>query len=114
MKTSWVIGLVMFYLLILGLEMVMTGSTTFAPSVTSQQSVLTSPTIVTETNVVTQAVAFFSNLGDYISVLIPMLGLWSPTVFSGIMLWVWWFVCFPIDVGIVVTILWILRGVGGT
>lgn len=112
MKTSWIIGIVMLYLGILFLEMVTTGSSTFASSVTSQQGVLTSPTVAGTTGVIAQAFTFVSNVKAYLDVLIPMLGLWSPTVFSGIMSWVWWFTCFPIDVGIVVSIIWIARGVG--
>ncbi len=114
MKTSWIIGALMFYLGILFVEMVMTGSAIFAAGVTANQGILTSPTITGTTGVIAQAFTFVSNVKAYLEVLVPMLLLWSPTVFSGVMGWFWWFICFPLDVGLVVSIIWIARGVGSS
>jgi uncharacterized membrane protein len=106
MKTSLIIGVVQLYLVIVFCEMVVTGASIFAPALTSQQGVLSSPTMASSS-----IATFITNAGQFLAALIPALLLYSPTVFSGNMAWVWWFTCFPIDVGIVASIIWIVRGV---
>lgn len=109
----------MAWLLIFSLEMFVTGGVDFSAvtssNVTNYAATNTtsfmSPTLAESTNLFTAAWAVITNVGTYLWFILQILFLWCPTVFSGYMLWFWWFVCFPIDVGIVFSIVSIVRGV---
>lgn len=118
MKTSWIIAIVMAYLLIFALEVFVTGGLTFASTssgvdniASSNQSALSTPDIAESSNVFTAAWAVVKGVASYLKILIGMLFLWMPTVFTGYLVWFWWFVCFPVDVGMVFSIVSIVRGV---
>ena len=109
----------MIYLLIFALEMFATGGTVFGAKTssgieniaTSNQTGLLLPVVTESTNVFTAAWAEITNVAAYLQVLIGILGLWAPTVFSGYLIWFWWFVCFPVDCGLIASIVFIVRGV---
>jgi hypothetical protein len=122
MKTSWIMGIMMVYLLILSLEMIATGGTVLGASASYQvdsanytfaqgAGKLVAPEISNSSNVIAQAWSAISNIGPYLNIAIAILLLWSPTLFAGNMIWVWWFVCFPTCVGMVFSIISIARGV---
>jgi len=114
MKTSWIIGVVMLYLIIMGLESWATGGTTLGSSgniATSSQSTLMSPPLAESTNLFSSAWAVVTNVAFYLRDLMGIFILWSPTVFSGYLIWVWWGVCFPVDVAMVFGIVAMVRGV---
>lgn len=113
MKTSWIIGVIMFYLLILGLELMITEGTLFSNAVTRNVGTLYQPELAAQSNIVTQGIAILSQIGEYIVAVLEVLFLWSPSVFSGYMIWVYWFVCFPVACAMFFgIILSSIRGVG--
>ena len=114
MKTGWVIGVLMMYLIIMGLEMWASGGVSFNTGsnvATTNQSTLMSPQLTESSNIFTGAWAVMNNVATYIVTLVGVFILWSPTVFSGDLLWLWWAVCFPVDVGMVFGIVGMIRGV---
>ncbi len=119
MKTSWIIGCVMMYLLIFFLELFATGGHVFSTTTssnmtnmaTTNQASLMAPTFAESTNVFTGAWAVVTGVAPYLKIILQMLFLWMPTVFAGYLVWFWWFICFPIDCGMVVSIVFIARGV---
>jgi hypothetical protein len=86
-------------------------SSNISNPVADNSSLLMSPTIAESTNIFTAAWAAITNVASYLSIIIQIIFLWCPTVFSGYLLWFWWIICFPIDVGIVFSIVTIVRGV---
>ncbi len=118
MKTSWIIGVVMLYLLIFACEVFVTGGTTLAGTtssgvtniVTDNSTSLMSPNLQESTNAFTSAWAIATGVARYLSLIIQVLFLWCPTVFSGYMIWFWWFICFPVDCGMIFSIVTIIRG----
>ena len=111
MKSSWVMGIVMMYLLILALEMMVTGGSVFASIPSSNQSIFMQPDISSSGGVIADLWTIITNVGRYLKVFAEILVLWAPTVFSGYLLWIWWFICFPIDCMMVFAIVTIARGV---
>lgn len=118
MKTSWIIGLVMAWLLIFALEMFATGGTSFASTssgirniATENQTALLAPTLQQSTSVFTGAWATITGVADYLRVILNIIFLWCPTVFYGYLLWVWWFICFPVGCGFAASLVFIVRGV---
>jgi hypothetical protein len=109
----------MIYLLIFACEMFATGGTVFGAKtssgienvVTTNQTALMAPTLQDSTNVFTGAWAAITGVAFYLKVLLGVMFLWAPTVFTGYLIWFWWFICFPIDCGLVASIVFIVRGV---
>lgn len=121
MKISWVLGVIMFYILILCCELfathgggsVYSSNTTveFTNVATQNQSLTIEPSYLTSSSTASAAWTVATNIGQTLGIISSFLVLWSPTVFSGNMLWVWWFVCFPTDVAMIFAILALVRGV---
>ncbi len=109
MKTSWFIGVVAMWLIIMACEMVVVGNST--PAGTSEISVIASPPITNLADFVSTAITMATNIGIFFFNLLSMFLLWSPSVFTGNWVWAWWFVCVPIDAGMVFGIVTVLRGV---
>ncbi len=110
MKSSWITGIVTLYLIILGAELMATGGTggsEFTNVATENTSIFTSPVYVS-----VNVLAWLDQAAQFLAYWAALLLLWSPTVFSGQMIWVWWFVCFPIDCAMIFTIFTIVKGVG--
>lgn len=112
MKTSWIIGIVMAYLIILACEMFATGGDVLAvPS--GIQPTLSGATVGVSgfSGVLSSATSAITHVVSYFIALLGIFFLWSPTVMSGYMIWFWWFVCFPVDCGMVFGLITIARGV---
>lgn len=112
------IAAIMIWFTIFGLEIMATGGSTFASTgsginnpVAANSSILQAPTIVESTNIFTAAWAVITGVAAYFKMWIQVLFLWCPTVFSGYLLWVYWFICFPFCCGIIFGIVTMLRGV---
>ena len=110
MKTSWIIGVMMLYLLIFAAEMMVTGGTAFNATQHSQLERLMAPTMTNQSGVVSGAVALVSNAGTYFVTFVSALFLWSPSVWTGYLVWFWLFICLPISIGMVIGVVTILRG----
>lgn len=113
MKQSWVVGIIMIYVILQGLTMVVQTSTTGESSV---WSILHNMYAVNLTqNVVISAVSsIFAAAGVVLAIfatLLQMIFLYYPALFSGVYLWFWFVVCFPIACGFVVSIVSVIRGV---
>ncbi len=119
MKSSWVMAIVMLYLVIFACEMFATGGTVFGAVTSSgmhnvateNQSTLIIPQLTNSGNVITQAWTIITNVGTYLATFIGILFLWAPTVWSGYMAWVYWFICFPVSCMMVFAIVSLARGV---
>ena len=110
MKTSWIIGVMMLYLLIFGIEMMVTEGDAFNVTQQDQLTALMSPAMTNQSGVVSGAVAFVANIGTYFATFVSALFLWSPSVWTGYLIWFWLFFCLPISVGMIVGVVTILRG----
>lgn len=115
MKISWIMAVVTLYLLILGCELMViggTGGSSFDNIVTTNQSVMIQPSVASSGSVSSGDYSLFQNVGNFLKVWIPIFTLTSPAVFSGHLIWFWWFVCFPIDCAMVFAVMTVIRGVG--
>jgi hypothetical protein len=112
MKQSWIMGVFMFYLVIFGLETIVTGGTVFSNNLTSSAGTLIQPSVIGSGNIAAQTWAIMSNIGGYIAAFVAAVFLWSPTVFSGYMVWAYWFICFPIACGMIYGVVSLIRGTG--
>jgi hypothetical protein len=65
----------------------------------------------TGTNWILQGVSQISAAWDFFSNFIKMLLLWNGTLWVGSWLWFYYFVCLPICAGVVISIVFVLRGV---
>ena len=108
MKTSWIIFIVLVYIAIFYFAGVAEYANQMnATTVASLQS-LGQPE---GTNWVLQGVSQIVRVWDYIKVFIQMLFLWNGTLWTGYWLYFYFAVCLPICIGVVMSILFILRGV---
>ena len=110
MKTSWIIGIFMFYLILAALAVMIEQTTTMNSTVLGSIASLLRPTV---TNVAGETIGFISfvtNIGSYIMAFIRALFLFFPSVWTGYLYWFWLFVCVPISVGMILSIVIILRG----
>jgi hypothetical protein len=108
MKTSWVIGLIMLWLLIFTSEMMVTGASVFNPT---DLNAVNNVTIQNGSNIVSTAWTVFTNLGTYAKGILKVILLYEPSVFAGNYIWFWYLVCLPIDIGILFSIVSVFRGV---
>ena len=121
MKTSWIIGVVMLWLLILSCEMFASGRPLGVITAEGQNVLTDNGTVsvlqgaaspIQESgSIFTGAWAIMTHVADYLRAFISILLLWSPTVFVGYYLWVWWFICFPVDCAMIFGIVSLVRGV---
>ncbi len=111
MKTSWIIGVVMMYILILSVELVVTGGTAFGTTAQGNLNGLTSNTMTNYSSGTSAFTAIFSQAGSYFMTFLNAVMLWSPTLFSGYYVYFWLFFCLPIDIGMVMSIAQVARGV---
>lgn len=104
----------MMYLLIFACEMFATGGLLLGAAgnvATVNQTALLAPSVQESTNVFTGAWAVIAGVAPYLRLLVQVIFLYQPTVFMGYMSWFYWFVCFPVSVGMVASIIFIVRGV---
>ncbi len=109
----------MAYLLIFACEMFATGGTVFGGAtssgmtnaVTANSTALLNPTFQESSNLFTAAWAVVTGVANYLVILVSILFLWAPTVFSGYLIWFYWFICFPVSCGFNASLVFIVRGV---
>lgn len=112
MKTSWLIGVMMLYMLILGCEMLASGGTSLSSNFTSSAGPLLQPSFTSSSTVAAQTWAVLTDIVGYAKALVSAILLWSPTVFTGYLLWFYWFICFPVACAMIFTIISVIRGIG--
>ena len=108
MKTSWIIFIVFAYLAIFYFAGVAEYSSLINSQVSQNLYTLGTPT---GTNFLGTLTSQISAVWDYMVVFIKMIFLWNGTLWVGSWLWFYYFVCLPICIGVVMSIVFILRGV---
>ena len=114
MRTSWAIGITAFYLLILGLEMLLTNGAAFSATDQTTLKYLMSPIFTNlsgETSAIFGVVLWVAN---FFSMLVKVIFLYAPTVWSGYLQYVWFYICLPVSIGMIVSVVSLLRGSGAS
>ena len=114
MKQSWIVGIVMLYIILQGLTMVMQADTIGATSI---WGVMDSLWRLNYTNTfgASAVTAALVPGAVMISVMLSfgqILILYYPVIFQGTYVWFYWCVCLPIAIGFIISLITILRGVG--
>jgi hypothetical protein len=107
-KTSWIIFIALAYIAIFYFAGVAEYANQVNATVAANLQSLGQPT---GTNWLLQQVAQISEVWNYIKVFIQMVFLWNGTLWAGSWLWFYYAVCLPICIGVVMSIVFILRGV---
>ena len=108
MKTSWIIFIVTAYVAIFYFAGVAEYANQMNAALATRFYNLGTPE---GTNWVLQGVSQIVKVWDYIKVVIQMVFLWNGTLWTGYWLYFYYFVCVPICLGFVASVLFILRGV---
>lgn len=111
MKTSWIIGIMSLYLLILGAELMLTEGTAFSAGTREQMQTLLSPVMANYSNTTTAFASTIINGGAIIMTFLNAVFLYSPTLFASYGMWFWFYICLPIAVGTIISIVQVFRGV---
>lgn len=119
MKQAWIVGTIMLYVLLMGLQMFVTGNfDTSATGVGSELHDYELPSEVTpHTDPDTGQSSVEIDAGTIASAIWnvgQMAVLYFPGLFTGNYIWFWWVFCFPITVSFWVVMFTIFRGVGST
>lgn len=108
MKTSWIIFIGMVYLAILYFSGIMEQTNNINSSVASNFMALNTPS---GTNFMGVLATDIVNVWNYLLHFFPMLFLWNPSIWTGYWLYFYYIFCIPICIGMVMSIVFILRGV---
>lgn len=116
MKTSWIIGIVSLWVVCYILCSVIENTNLFTSEQTGMiQSMLqpegTEITSIENASSIGQAYSLITNVWSYLISVIKVIFLWFPDLWSGN--WIWFYYCFiaPLSIGLIVSIVFILRGV---
>ncbi len=112
MKTSWIIGVVLFWIALFVGASIIKQASSFGSEQTSLLSSFFQLQMVNSSNVVSNITTIISNVGAIMLGFIKLIFLYDPTVWSGSYVWIWMFMCVPVGVGIAISIVFIMRGVG--
>ena len=116
MKQSWVVGIVMLYVMLQAINMIVQASTTVDGTMWSVFDSMWR--MEYSQNIVASAVSsFFAPAGMAIAVLTALgkaVLMLYPAIFTGTYIWVWWILCFGVAVSFIVTIVLTVRGVSST
>jgi hypothetical protein len=107
-KTSWIIFIALAYIGIFYFAGVAEYANLLNTQTVANLQALAQPH---GSNWLLQAVAQITEVWTYIKIFIQMVFLWNGTLWSGSWLWFYYFVCIPICIGVVMSIVFILRGV---
>ncbi len=114
MRMSWLMGITMAYLFILAWEMLMTGGNTLGTSVNETMTAVVSPTITNFAGSTSNFASMITNAGSIFLKIMSIVFLYAPTVWSGDSIWVWYFVCLPVAITMIATLVFVARGVHST
>jgi hypothetical protein len=71
----------------------------------------TDVTVISSLPVIGGAASLISYVWNFFKIFIQMIFLYFPSIWNGQWIWVWYFLCVPVTVGFVASIVIILRGV---
>lgn len=108
MKTSWIIGVVMWWIVGYICASIIQANNAFGSTQTSLIKALFTPAISDSSNAL---ITVFANIGTYIKGFFQLLFLYFPSVWVGQWVWIWFIFAVPIAIGIIMTIVFIMRGV---
>ena len=108
MKTSWIIFIIFSYLAIFYFASVPEYTNLINAAQIAHLQTLAQPT---GTNWLLQGVSQIEAMWSFFTVLIQMIFLWNGTLWAGAWYYFYLFVCLPICVGVVMSLVFILRGV---
>lgn len=116
MAPKWIIGIITIYLAILLATTITNQANQFTTSTVADLQAMAQPsgTDLTSLGSGLSAGGDFSlvtNVWSYIKTFIQAAFLWSPSLWTGTWYWFYWFFCFPLCVSMVITIIFVLRGV---
>ncbi len=91
--------------------MMASGTSTFPAFVQSHFNSLWNPSLANFAGSASALSTLFVSVGTYLVAFMEIIFLWSPTVFAGNFIWFWDFVCLPISISFIITLITIARGV---
>ena len=116
MKQSWVVGIIMLYVILQAINMTLQASTSVDGSMWGVFNNMWH--LELSQNVVASAVSsFFAPAGFAIAAIIALakvILMLYPAIFSGNYVWFWWTICFPVAISFIITIIMSIRGVSST
>lgn len=108
MKTSWIIFIAMVYTVIFYFSGVVSYTSNINATVVANMQSVSQPV---GTNFGIGLTSQIVLVWDYMKNLIQMIFLWNPNIWSGNWLWFYYIICLPICIGVVFSIVTIMRGV---
>lgn len=117
MKTSWFIGLMMLYITLYILSSIAAQSNMVTATQISAIQGFMQPvgtdmsSASTSTTGISAAFVLITNVWSYLRPIIEAIFLWNASLWTGNWIWFYYCVCMPISVGMIVSIVFVLRGV---
>jgi hypothetical protein len=116
MKTSWIIGTVsLWFALMLIASVVEATNKVTTTEITQVQNLMqptgTDVTVLNSLPVIGGFASLITNVWSYLIGFLQMVFFWSPTLWTGNWLWIYLIFVMGIGVGIVMSVVFILRGV---
>jgi len=116
MKTSWIIGIVSLWFVLWILSSIAAQANLITSTQVGQVQTLAQPTgtdvsTFGGSTTIGQAYSLITNVWAYIFGFLQMLFLWFPTLWVGTWLWFYYVVCLPISIALIISIVFIFRGV---
>ena len=103
----WVIS---FYLSIFTVERFMTGNAALKNVVATAQTLLSIPNFTDLSSFFTSSITMIGKTKSIFETLGQVFLLYEPTLFGGNLREVWWFFIFPLDVAMVIALIFALKG----
>ena len=110
MKSSWIAGIVFFYIGLLVLSLIAEQNVSMKGSDVNVIQQLITPSGTDFSNPVVATVSLITDVWQYFRLLIQVIFLWFPDLWVGSWLWFYYIVCVPITVMMIATFITILRG----
>lgn len=110
MPLRWIAGHLMFYFLVLFLEMWLTGATSLQGTALAQVQHLMQPALTTDVDVITNIANTLAGCGAGLVLFVNSLFCWSDAVWQGYVFYFWLFLIVPESVALQVGLLFAIRG----
>ena len=110
MKSSWLAGIMLFYVGLLFLSMIAEHNVSANSADINLFNAFITPTGTDFSNPVVAVTSLVTDVWQYFKLIIQVVFLWFPDLWVGGWLWVYYVVCFPIAMMMVFTFVSILRG----
>jgi hypothetical protein len=114
MRSSWFHSVAMLYIVLFGLEMMMTGGSMFDPTARNALAGAVSPTITNYSNSTSAIISTVTNIGIWVIWISSMIFLWAPTIWTGYWVWFYLVICLPISIAFIAGLVFALRGIGSS